>query len=224
MAAERQEDHAGDEARLHADPQGPRQEDQLQDQADPGRGRDGDRRQDEGPEDPSLAPPERAPAPAGARLALDPLRLEDAAELAPLLADPALHAFTGGEPDTPAQLRARVERQVRGRSPDGRDVWRNWVLREGGIPVGTVQATIKPDGTAEVAWVVFPAHQGRGYAREAAVALVDALLAEGAPAVIAHIHPEHAASAAVARAAGLRPTDELHAGERRWRLDRGAEG
>jgi RimJ/RimL family protein N-acetyltransferase len=156
----------------------------VQDQADPGRGRDGDRRQDEGAQDPALARPgdraERAPAPAGARLALDPLRLEDAAELAPLLADPALHAFTGGEPDTPAQLRARVERRVRGRSPDGRDGWRNWALRDGGTPVGTVQASIKPDGVAEVAWIVFTPYQGRGYAREAAVALVDALLAEGA--------------------------------------------
>ena len=86
-----------------------------------------------------------------------------------------------------------------------------------------MQATIKPDGIAEVAWVVFTSYQGRGYAREAAVALVDALLAEGAPAVIAHIHPEHAASAAVAHAAGLRPTGELHAGERRWRRDRAPE-
>ena len=57
---------------------------------------------------------ERAPALAGARLTLDPLRAEDAAELAPLLADPALHAFIGGEPDTPAELRARFERQARG--------------------------------------------------------------------------------------------------------------
>ena len=227
MAVERQEDQAGDEARLHPHTQGPREADQLHDQAGAGRGRDGDRRQDEGAQDPAVARPgdrgERAPALAGARLALDPLRVDDAAELAPLLADPALHAFTGGEPDTPAQLRARVERQVRGRSPDGRDVWRNWVLRDGGTPVGTVQATIRPDGIAQVAWVVFTPYQGRGYAREAAVALVDALLAEGAPAVIAHIHPDHAASAAVARAAGLRPTEELHAGERRWRRDRDAK-
>ena len=32
------------------------------------------------------------------RLALEPLRPDHAHELAPVLADPALHAFTGGEP------------------------------------------------------------------------------------------------------------------------------
>jgi RimJ/RimL family protein N-acetyltransferase len=162
-------------------------------------------------------PPGRAPALAGARLVLEPLRLEHAEELGPLLADPALHAFTGGAPDPPDALRARVARQVAGRSPDGRDVWCNWVLRDGADAVGTVQATIRPDRVAEVAWVVFTPFQGRGHAREAAAVLVDWLLAGPADAVIAHIHPEHAASGAVARAAGLRPTAERHAGEVRWR-------
>ena len=32
------------------------------------------------------------------RLMLEPLRPDHARELAPVLADPALHAFTGGEP------------------------------------------------------------------------------------------------------------------------------
>ena len=108
---------------------------------------------------------------------LEPLRLEHAGELAPLLADPALHAFTGGEPDAPDALRARIARQVAGRSPDGRDVWRNWVLRDGPHAVGTVQATIRPGRVAEVAWVIFTPFQGRGHARAAAVALVDWLLA-----------------------------------------------
>lgn len=35
--------------------------------------------------------------------------------------------------------------------------------------------------------------------------------------VIAHIHPDHLASAAVARAAGLAPTAEMQDGEVRWR-------
>ena len=154
----------------------------------------------------------------GARLVLEPLRLEHEAELAPLLADRGLHAFTGGEPDSPAELHARIARRVRGRSPDGRDVWMNWVLRDGADAVGTVQATLRPDRVAEVAWVVFTPFQGRGYAVEAAVVLVDRLLATGdADAVVAHIHPDHAASAAVARAAGLAPTAERHHGEVVWR-------
>ena len=47
---------------------------------------------------------------------------------------------------------------------------------------------------------------------------MDWLLASGtADAVVAHIHPDHAASVAVARAAGLAPTAERHDGEVVWR-------
>jgi RimJ/RimL family protein N-acetyltransferase len=35
--------------------------------------------------------------------------------------------------------------------------------------------------------------------------------------VVAHVHPDHHASAAVARAAGLEPTDEVQDGEIRFR-------
>ncbi|MET4925960.1 GNAT family N-acetyltransferase, partial [Streptomyces sp. PSRA5] len=40
--------------------------------------------------------------------------------------------------------------------------------------------------------------------------------------IVAHVHPDHAASEAVARAAGLEPTDEWHEGEVRWLLRREA--
>ena len=50
---------------------------------------------------------------ASPRLALDPLRLEDADELTALLDDPSLHRFIGGKPATPEELRARLERQLR---------------------------------------------------------------------------------------------------------------
>ncbi len=44
---------------------------------------------------------------ATARLVLDPLRAEDADEMAQVLADPTLHEFIGGEPATRDELRAR---------------------------------------------------------------------------------------------------------------------
>ena len=40
---------------------------------------------------------------------------------------------------------------------------------------------------------------------------------QGVGEVIAHIHPDHHASAAVAAAAGLSPADDWHDGERCWR-------
>ncbi len=152
------------------------------------------------------------------RLDLEPLTTGHAAEMVAVLADPALYAFTGGTPPTRADLDRRYAAQVRGHSPDGGQGWLNWVLRERatGAAVGFVQATLDRAGTAEVAWVLGTAAQGRGLAAEAARALVDWLTGQGVTAVHAHVHPGHRASARVAAAAGLAPTDVVVDGEVRW--------
>ncbi|MFD4787654.1 GNAT family N-acetyltransferase [Streptomyces sp. NPDC058459] len=152
------------------------------------------------------------------RLDLLPLRVEHAGEMAGVLADPALHHFIGGTPYTPDALTARYRRLVAG-SPDPEVTWLNWVirLREDSRLTGTVQATISAaDDTAEIAWVVGTPWQGRGIAKEAAVVLVAWLTAYPVRSIIAHVHPDHHASAAVARAAGLAPTPERQNGEVRW--------
>ncbi|MFK0017918.1 GNAT family N-acetyltransferase [Streptomyces sp. NPDC090798] len=154
-----------------------------------------------------------------ARLDLLPLRVEHAGEMAEVLSDPALHTFIGGTPATPEALRSRYERLVAG-SPDPAVVWCNWVLRlrEEGCLVGTVQATVTGE-VAEIAWVVGTPWQGRGFAGEAARGLVGRLGEEpGVRTVVAHVHPDHRASAAVAAAAGLGPTDRYQDGEVRWEL------
>ena len=87
--------------------------------------------------------------------------------------------------------------------------------------MGTVQATISDgdDGrTAELAWVVATSRQGEGLATEAAGAAMDWLRARGVTQFVAHIHPDHGASAAVARHLGLAATDARQAGEVRWVL------
>jgi RimJ/RimL family protein N-acetyltransferase len=156
-----------------------------------------------------------------ARLELVPVRVEYAEEMARVLGDPVLHTYIGGAPESVEQLRSRYERWSAG-SPDPMVTWLNWVirLRSDGHLTGTVQATIGPDGdrqVAEVAWVVGAAWQGRGIATEAAAALVEWLVEQPVHAIVAHIHPDHAVSAAVATAAGLAPTDRWQDGERRWR-------
>ena len=144
------------------------------------------------------------------RLILEPLAVEHAEEMATVLSDPELHAFVGGTPDGPEALRARYARMAAG-SPDEAVTWLNWVIRLRGEAclVGTVQATISTadDGkpVAEIAWVVGTPWQGRGIATEAARALVDWLRRQPVGSVVAHIHPDHHASAAVAAAAGSRP-------------------
>jgi RimJ/RimL family protein N-acetyltransferase len=155
------------------------------------------------------------------RLVLSPLRVADADELVGVLGDPALHEFIGGRPDTLEELRRRYAAMVAGPGRPG-EVWRNWVVRrrDDGAAVGTVQATLTRHGEgwrAEVAWVVGVAWQGRGYAVEAARALVGWLEAAGIGEIVAHVHPDHVASARVAAAAGLVATGEEVDGERVWR-------
>ena len=156
------------------------------------------------------------------RLTLVPLQAGHADEMAAVLADPDLYTFTGGSPLTPQELRARYERWIAG-SPDPAVSWCNWViqLRSSGCLAGTVQATISTRGhqpAAEIAWVVGRPWQGQGIATEAARALIGWLQRKSIHTVIAHIHPRHQSSAAVAAAAGLAPTDHRQDGEIRWRL------
>jgi RimJ/RimL family protein N-acetyltransferase len=155
------------------------------------------------------------------RLDLEPLIAEHAVELAPALDDLSLHRFTGGEPLSASALADRYQRLATRRSPDGEQLWGNWVLRsrETGTALGTVQATLPAAGPsagpADIAWVVATAAQGRGYAKEAARSLADRLCESGW-SVAACIHPRNLASQHVARAALLAATDVTRDGERRW--------
>jgi RimJ/RimL family protein N-acetyltransferase len=155
------------------------------------------------------------------RLRLEPLQVEDADEMAAVLGDERLHEFTGGDPLSLVDLRERYARLVAGSlRPD--EVWLNWIVRRSSdsVAIGTVQATLTTrDGRscAHVAWVIGVDWQGQGFASEAARALVGWLRRRGVEELVAHIHPEHRASAAVAARAGLRPTDDEVDGEQVWR-------
>jgi RimJ/RimL family protein N-acetyltransferase len=156
------------------------------------------------------------------RLLLEPLAVRHAAQMVEVLAAPQLYRFTGGSPPTLPELTERYERLVAGpgRHDEG---WLNWVIRqrEDRQLAGTVQATItsEPAGLrAAIAWVVGARWQGRGYAAESAQALIGWLREHEVMTIVAAIHPDHAASAAVARRAGMIPTAERADGEIIWRL------
>lgn len=159
-------------------------------------------------------------------LVLEPLTVEHASEMSWVLAEPALYTFTGGAPPTVAELEARYAAQVAG-SPDGSQLWLNWVVRrrDAGRAIGFVQATVT-DGLdqrdAELAWVIGVQDQGRGFAREAVHMMLLLLRGLDVATVRAHIHPEHHASNAVARAVGLSPTGRLVDGEMCWQRHLGA--
>lgn len=74
-------------------------------------------------------------------------------------------------------LRERYNRLATRQSPDGRESWLNWALwavSSAGY-VGYVQATVRPDHSAHIAYVLFRDAWGHGYAREAVAAMIDHL-------------------------------------------------
>ncbi len=155
------------------------------------------------------------------RLSLEPLRVEHAREMLAMLQDSSLYMFTGGRAPDLEELRARYARQCVGRSPTGTQGWLNWIIREDNqrTAVGAVQATLRREPTglsAELAWVIGIAYQGRGYATEAARAIKQWLTDCGVDGFEAYIHPDHQASAGVARHLGLTATDQAREGEIRW--------
>ncbi len=156
------------------------------------------------------------------RLSLERLRVAHAEEMQIVLDDERLYRFMPGAPRTLEELRGRYREQVTVWSLSESDRWCNWVvrIRASGEAAGGVQANLTvEDGAvvAELAWVLGTAHQGRGYAREAAAAMIAWLRAEGVDRFIADIDPAHEASHRVALALGLtRSSEPGEAGSERW--------
>ena len=98
-----------------------------------------------------------------------------------------------------------------------------WVIveRESGTVVGDVGFLGGPgaDRTVEIGYSVIPSRRGRGYAAEAARALVDWALEEPqVDAVVAGCEPENSASIRVLEHVGFVRAGELD-GQLRWRLE-----
>lgn len=152
---------------------------------------------------------------------LEPLAEGHAAQMVQVLADPALYRFTGGTPPTLPELQQRYAAQAVGHSADKDQWWLNWIVttRDDAAALGYVQATVERYGTdlqASVAWVIAPRAQGRGLATEAGHTMLHWLRGHRALLIVANVHPDHAASQAVARKLGLHPTTVIADGEVRW--------
>jgi len=157
-----------------------------------------------------------------ARLLLAPLTTDVhvAVEMVAVLSDPSLYLQTGGEPPDLAELRSRYARQSRGVSPDGREVWFNWIVRtrSTGDAVGYVQVSlVQETGVADLAWVIGTPFQRRGYATEAARLVVEWLSTRpDVRRVTAHIGRANIASQDVARRLDLKETTRTEGGEVVW--------
>ncbi|MEO6913309.1 MAG: GNAT family N-acetyltransferase [Candidatus Baltobacteraceae bacterium] len=118
------------------------------------------------------------------RLDLLPIRGSHADELWPLVDDDRMWSyFPSLRPKTVGELRRRFEKWEGG-SPRAGELWLNWLCRDraSDAPIGTLQATVRQPQIAYLAYAVYPAHQRKGYAREAI------------QAVIEHLHAAHGVS------------------------------
>jgi len=110
------------------------------------------------------------------RLDLEPVRESHAQEAWTSLDDERLwRYFPHLRPKTLNDLRSVYRRWER--AVPGDEVWLNWLCRErrSGVLVGAMQATVRKRGVAYIAYAFYPAHQRKGYAREAAGAVIDHL-------------------------------------------------
>lgn len=112
-------------------------------------------------------------------LILEPQVAAHAAEMFAVLSDPALYEYELQPPASEDWLRSRFARLETRRSPDGQERWLNWVFRlAGGPAIGYVQATVRDDRSAGIAYVLSSSCWGQGFARRAVEAMIDELVRE----------------------------------------------
>jgi len=137
-------------------------------------------------------------------LVLEPIAADaDVAALVQTL----LPAFPGAESLAREVLAQTLDLLRRDPRPEP---WGSYLARDGDNPVGlcAFKAAPDPDGIVEIAYMTFPAFEGRGHASAMAGALTRIAFEAGAPLVIAHTLPEENASTRALRRNGF-----AHAGE-----------
>lgn len=141
------------------------------------------------------------------RLILDRLRADDAAALYACRADPAVARYQGWIPADEAEAAAFIAAQAE--RPLDAPGWQQRAIRrrDDGQLLGDCGLRLpeSADEAAEFGVSLHPAQQHRGYAREAAAALIEhALRTRGCRRVVASVDPRNAASVALCRALGMR--------------------
>jgi len=110
-------------------------------------------------------------------LTLEPQTVAHAEEMFAVLNDPAIYEYENAPPQSLAWLRDRFSKLESRRSPDGKEQWLNWVIR---LPtselIGYVQATVRRDGSAAIAYVLSSAYWGRSLAYQAVQAMISELV------------------------------------------------
>lgn len=113
-----------------------------------------------------------------ARLTLEPIQAAHASEMFGLWQDRDIYTFVPEEPPpTLAWLTQRYDKLTSRQSPIGDEAWLQWALRrkEDRVLIGRVEASVRLDAKAQLAWLLGTSYTGQGYAREAVRRMLDHL-------------------------------------------------
>ena len=117
-----------------------------------------------------------------------------------------------GPPSSLRELKDRFRPKRKAKSTASTEIWVNWVMRLSGDvtqPVGLFQLRAQFPAV-ELAYIVFPAFRGRGYASEAGFAVIDMIFrSTTVKRVTAGIDKRNRHSCRVAEAIGLVPVSEV---------------
>ncbi|HJQ74636.1 MAG TPA: GNAT family N-acetyltransferase [Gaiellaceae bacterium] len=154
------------------------------------------------------------------RLTLRPFAEADFDAVHAMRSDPEVARYLYNEPSTSEdETRKSLARKIAGTSWTAEGDWLGAAVveRASGATVGDIafQWVSERDRTAEIGFVFDPRHQGKGFATEAARAMVDwAFTSAGMHRVIGRTEARNAASARVLEKLGMRL--EAHLVENEW--------
>ncbi len=139
---------------------------------------------------------------------LEPLHPRHARLMYRSLREPAMYRWIPVKrPESVEALEAAFRARLRGVSPDGKSRYFNWALRLRGQSAyaGRVEATLRRNGTTNLAYILFKRHRGKGLAFEATARMIEFMFARrDCVQVEAGMDEPNRASWRLAEALGLR--------------------
>ena len=146
----------------------------------------------------------------------DRLRLEPQVEthtdgLMCALESPQTHEFIPGDPPTDREKFMDRMKKLESRiSPDGLQRWLNWTVFSGLEVIGTVQADATDStSSASIAYMFHPNSWGKGFAFEAATAMLEHLKSQGISSFKAWTDTRNLASHKLLERLGFTKTEEI---------------
>jgi ribosomal-protein-alanine N-acetyltransferase len=132
------------------------------------------------------------------RLILEPLLPEHASHLFSALSDARIYTFIPQNPPSSVFALENRYRQLESRkSPAGDEAWLNWAIRlkQARKYIGTIQATVRQNGSSLLAYEFSPDFWGNGYATESCWRVIESLFADyDVVEVVAEVDTRNAAS------------------------------